>query len=136
MARGSVRVAMTRASPPHWGQRLMSMPHTRCRRAIQLIAAVPACEASSSARGQVLALADRNEQRTVARAGGEQTVVTNEVSPGPRHQRSEAGDEVLGLEQHVGGATAKGAFELEHHQPVAIDAESFLGNGRPGHVAA
>ena len=34
------------------------------------------------------------------------------------------------------GAVAKGAFELEHHRPIAIDTQTLLGNRRAGHLAA
>ena len=70
------------------------------------------------------------------RARGEPAVVAQQMGPGPRHPGGEACDEVFGLEQDVGGAVAERAFELEHHQRVAVDAQARLGGRRSAHLAA
>ena len=49
-------------------------------------------------------------------------MVAHQMSPGPRHQCGQARDEVLGLEQDVGGAITQRPIELEHHQPVTGEA--------------
>ena len=82
---------------------------------------------------------------------GMQGIVGN--NPCPAVEGGQARDEVLGLEEaapgilppaafvhpctaDVGGAITERPFELEHHQPVAVDAQALLGDRRSGHVAA
>ena len=72
----------------------------------------------------------------VAGIGGEQAVVAHQVGLGPRHQSGQAGNKVLRFEQDVSGPVTKGTFELEDHQPIAIDTQTLLGDGRAGHVTA
>ena len=136
MTAGSVTVAMTRTSPPHWGQRLRSMAHTRWRRAIQLIGAVRALGACSLPGGPVGALGRATMRWRWRAPRRKQAVIAHQMGPGPRHQGGQARDEVLGFEQDVGGAITERPFELEHHQPVAVDVQALLGDRRSGHVAA
>jgi len=57
MRPGSVTEALTRTSPPHRGQRWISMPNTRCRRALPLIGARrgPAASSGGPRRGRAVA---------------------------------------------------------------------------------
>ena len=48
-----------------------------------------------------------------------------EVDSRLRYQRSEFGDEVQRLEDHMGGAIAVRSFELVTHLPVAVNARRF-----------
>jgi hypothetical protein len=54
-----------------------------------------------SARGR--SIAGHNEV-TVPGVGREQTMISDQMGPRTRHQRGEASDEIVGFEQHVGGA--------------------------------
>ena len=134
MALGSVTVAITLTLPPHLGQTLMSRLNTRLSRAIQLIGGVGAGVVAGWAAGS--ASSSRDDEMAVAGIGGEQAVVAHQVGLGPRHQSGQAGNKVLRFEQDVSGPVTKGTFELEDHQPIAIDTQTRLGDGRAGHVTA
>jgi len=65
-------------------------------------------------------------------------------APHARHRRlvvpapapAQASDEVQRLEQHMGGAVAKGMLELVDHQGVAVAAQALQRDGGARHIAA
>ncbi len=50
--------------------------------------------------------------------GGEYTVKAGEIDPGLGHQGGQAGDEIQGLKDRMGGAVAPGRFQLIVHLAV------------------
>ena len=63
-------------------------------------------------------------------------MVASEVCPGSRHECCEAGDEVCGVEEDVGGAVAEGVFELIDDLAGGIDREAVEAEGRARDVPA
>jgi hypothetical protein len=61
------------------------------------------------------------------------TVITGEIGPGPGHQGDQPGDEVLWLENHVGGTVVVGCFELIAYLTVAGQGQA-LGRYRRANV--
>ena len=68
--------------------------------------------------------------------GGEHTMESYEVEPGPWHKRCQALHERQWRHDDVGGAILIRAFQLQYNVTGAVGFEPFIGDGRAGDVAA
>ena len=126
ITRGSVTTASTRNAAPQRGHRRSSMSNTT-RQALH-----PTHRCAPPLRHGLLVVAGRgsgpwrrHDEAAVARVGGEDAVVAQQMASRARHQRRQAREEVERFEQELGRAVVKRALEPVHDQAVAVAVESL-----------
>ena len=135
MTAGASMLAMTRSRPPHCRQVSRSMAKTRLRRCAQVSRRWRAVADGSPRLAALAGLVGRggacpgHDPGPVRARRCEHAVVSGQVRAGLGHQRSEVGDEVLGFEDHVGGAVAIRRLQRITHVP-ALGQRQPLGGDR------
>src|SRR5262245_19835171 len=77
-----------------------------------------------------------NDFTAQLRVGRQHTVETDQMETRARHQSRQALHELQRLHEDMGGAVFVRTFQLQYDLAGAVTLEPFVGDGRPGNVAA